>query len=382
MGSFYMESTQINYRRDDTLKTVDQKLQELSETSAIDTDIAPVFKSTNTYAPGDMVYYRNKLYVFNVEHTGAWAAGDVTATDVTTEISSLNSGLTNYEATTNAALSVPGNAGRNVISTTLADLKLYNTTGTWVDNTYTRHGVTFTVNTNASGYITSIVATGTASDNVYLMVAKKVTYKEVMKMTGCPANGGFDTYQFCAEDIGVATYRDYGSGINLPVNTELDEIYFVIRSGYEIASGGLTFYPMIRPSYITDTTFYPYIPSVESRIEAVESGDYKVIASVTGDGVKTVAQLLPDLFSSVPSYTKRCSLIYGKAVLPMAEKTTNNAKFGNVSNYQGTTYFLTVNIQPSTAYLTEVSIASNGTITVTDRSTDIPTNGSVVSLVQ
>lgn len=98
MGNFYMESTQINYRRDEKTKTVDQKLQELSETSAIDTDIAPVFKSTNTYQPGDMVYYRNKLYVFNVEHTGAWAAGDVTATDVTTEISSLKSGLTNVES--------------------------------------------------------------------------------------------------------------------------------------------------------------------------------------------------------------------------------------------------------------------------------------------
>lgn len=94
MGNFYMESTQINYRRDEKTKTVDQKLRELSETSAIDTDIAPVFKSTNTYQPGDMVYYRNKLYVFNVEHTGTWAAADVTATDVTTEISSLKSGLT------------------------------------------------------------------------------------------------------------------------------------------------------------------------------------------------------------------------------------------------------------------------------------------------
>lgn len=98
MGNFYMESTQINYRRDEKTKTVDQKLQELSETSAIDTDIAPVFKSTNTYQPGDMVYYRNKLYVFNVEHTGTWAAADVTATDVTTEISSLKSGLTNVES--------------------------------------------------------------------------------------------------------------------------------------------------------------------------------------------------------------------------------------------------------------------------------------------
>ena len=90
MGNFYMEATQINYRRDDTIKTVDQKLQELSQESAIDTDIAPVFKSTDTYQPGDMVYYRNKLYVFNVEHTGAWAAADVTATNVS---SAMNAAL-------------------------------------------------------------------------------------------------------------------------------------------------------------------------------------------------------------------------------------------------------------------------------------------------
>ena len=86
MGNFYMEATQINYRRDDTLKTVDQKLQELSQESAIDTDIAPVFKSTSTYNPGDMVYYRNKLYVCNTQHSGAWAAADFTATDVSTAL--------------------------------------------------------------------------------------------------------------------------------------------------------------------------------------------------------------------------------------------------------------------------------------------------------
>ena len=96
MGNVVMEATQINYRRDDTLKTVDQKLQELSQESAIDTDIAPVFKSNITYHPGDMVYYRNKLYVFNTEHTGAWAAGDVTATDVSTAMNTALAGKADY----------------------------------------------------------------------------------------------------------------------------------------------------------------------------------------------------------------------------------------------------------------------------------------------
>lgn len=232
-------------------------------------DIAPEFSTETAYNTGDLVYYNGALYEFTADHAaGAWSTDDTQAATIGGELDQLKSGLTNV----NAALSVPENAGRNVINATLSDLKSYNTTGTWADNVYTRNDVTFAVNTNASGYITSIVVTGTASDNAYLMVAKNVTYKEVMKMTGCPANGSFDTYQLCAEDVGVATYRDYGSGKNLPVNVELDEIYLVIRSGYEIASGGLTFYPMIRPSYITDNTYVPYIPSVESRIEAVESG--------------------------------------------------------------------------------------------------------------
>ena len=88
MGSFNMEATQINYRRDETIKTVDQKLQELSQESAIDTDIAPVFKSTSSYEVGDLVYYRNKLYTCTTPHSGAWAAADFTATDVTTAIKS------------------------------------------------------------------------------------------------------------------------------------------------------------------------------------------------------------------------------------------------------------------------------------------------------
>lgn len=98
MGNFYMESTQINYRRDETLKTVDQKLQELSQESAIDTDIAPVFKSTSTYNPGDLVYYRNKLYKCTNQHTGAWAAGDFTATDVSTALNTAAGTLNDIKA--------------------------------------------------------------------------------------------------------------------------------------------------------------------------------------------------------------------------------------------------------------------------------------------
>ena len=93
MGSYYMEATQINYRRDETVKTVDQKLQELSEESAVDTDIAPLFSKTSTYNPGDLVYYKNKLYVCNTQHTGAWAAADFTATTVSAAMTASSASL-------------------------------------------------------------------------------------------------------------------------------------------------------------------------------------------------------------------------------------------------------------------------------------------------
>ena len=96
MGSFYMEATQINYRRDETVKTVDQKLQELSEESAVDTDIAPVFSKTATYNPGDMVYYKNKLYVCNTQHSGAWAAADFAATTVSARITASDEEKADY----------------------------------------------------------------------------------------------------------------------------------------------------------------------------------------------------------------------------------------------------------------------------------------------
>lgn len=45
------------------------------------------------------------------------------------------------------------------------------------------------------------------------------------------------------------------------------KIRVVVYSGKTVNS---TIYPMIRLATITDDTFAPYIPSVESRIEAVE----------------------------------------------------------------------------------------------------------------
>ena len=290
MGNFYMESTQINYRRDEKLKTVDQKLQELSETSAIDTDIAPVFKSTNTYQPGDMVYYRNKLYVFNVEHTGTWAAADVTATDVTTELNSLKSGLTNYQTQNDINLEVPNR--KNILPMVASNIKSINISGTWSGNSYTINGVTYIINTDASGNITSISVYGSRTDSsatTRLILANNLVTADYAGklLSGCPNIGGENYGELFAQAVG-GSYSvladDFGdtTGVSISASSYPMRVCISVGTSFNVSeSDAVAFYPMIRPATITDPTFAPYIPSVESRIEAVESGVTGLIGNVT-----------------------------------------------------------------------------------------------------
>jgi hypothetical protein len=257
-----MEATQINYRRDEALKTVDQKLQELSETSAIDTDIAPVFKSTNTYAPGDMVYYRNKLYVFNVEHTGAWAAADVTATDVTTQMSSLKSGLTNYENQNNLNLEV---ANRKNVAGLSSFTNENNITFTADNSTGT---VSASGSTLYSGWAAGACFTKQLPAGKYI-VSCATNPNDLNVLIGMTSQGVITT-------AGIEITVNAGDTVRLAWSLTASESISYTATGI-----------MIRPSFITDPTFAPYIPSVDARLEAVESG----LDDVQSDLTKVVTAL-------------------------------------------------------------------------------------------
>ena len=338
MGNFYMEATQINYRRDDTLKTVDQKLQELSQESAIDTDIAPVFKSTSTYNPGDLVYYRNKLYVCNTQHSGAWAAADFTATDVSTalnaavgaldetkadyadlagafsaetaytagdlviyngiiyrctndhtgewdaddfsattigaELNSISSNLSGYELQNNTNLEVADR--KNILPVRLSNVKAKNTTGTWSDNIYTVNGGTITVNTNNDGYVTEIVTNGTFATNTTFFnlvdnFSPKVSGDYVLN--GIVAQAEQEVLQLYFHndtDYIDVNPRDKGLGATVTLNSAKKySCYFRVSAGSPIDNEQS--YPMLRDARVSDATFAPYIPSVETRLESVEN---------------------------------------------------------------------------------------------------------------
>lgn len=104
--------------KDSTMQTLNSKLDTLNTTLGGNTNIAPVFNTATAYTKGDMVYYNNDLYVFTSNHSaGAWTGNDVVQTKVSTEISSLKSGLTNIESAvdvSNATLSFNRDISGNV----------------------------------------------------------------------------------------------------------------------------------------------------------------------------------------------------------------------------------------------------------------------------
>jgi hypothetical protein len=207
-------------------------------------------------------------------------------------VNELKSGLTNVDV----ALSVPENTGKNVLPLTLANLKAINTSGTWSGNAYTIKGVTFTVQTDSDGNVTSIVANGVATNKVWFRLVP--TTFDIMNGTILSGitNGSLDTfsmYAFESNDTTVITQLTNGE-YTFTNNHENVNMYINILSGVTVDN--ITFYPMLRPAGTTPT-FAPYIPSVESRIEAVESG----LTTLNGEVLLKTHNIIKDTLSIVQS---------------------------------------------------------------------------------
>ena len=80
--------------KDSTVQTLNGKLDNLNATLGGNANIAPVFNTATAYSNGDMVNYNGDLYVFTANHSaGAWTGSDAVQTKVSSELSSLKSGL-------------------------------------------------------------------------------------------------------------------------------------------------------------------------------------------------------------------------------------------------------------------------------------------------
>ena len=156
-----------------------------------------------------------------------------------------------------------GGSRKNKIPLTLANLKVWNTAGTWNNNIYTINAVTFTVNTDNGGNVTGIVLNGSPninsgsilvispldSSNYYVTDAQYV-------INGCPSGGSSDTYYLIYWDALLGGGFDTGSGYSFTYKGNNVNIRIGIKYGY--TANNLLFKPMIRLATESDPTFEPY----------------------------------------------------------------------------------------------------------------------------
>ncbi len=121
------------------------------------------------------------------------------------------------------------------------------------------NGLTFTVNTD--GTITvSGTATATTFFEIYSDATKWLENGNYI-LSGCPANGGSETYCLIYEKANSARFVDYGNGAEVVVNNDSNGANVKIRIGNGTIINNLVFKPMIRVASINDDSYVPYAPS-------------------------------------------------------------------------------------------------------------------------
>lgn len=126
----------------------------------------------------------------------------------------------------------------------------------------TKNGVTFTVNNDGS-----VTCNGTASNNTFFKIGDLSLASQSYILTGCPSDGGNDSYELRCYKNGNIKGEDVGNGFN--INESIDG-YIEIRIASGYTCDNLTFYPMIRKAVIEDDTYEPYIENTELDAELPE----------------------------------------------------------------------------------------------------------------
>ena len=151
-----------------------------------------------------------------------------------------------------------GGAGKNLLVSTISNIKNGNAEGTWSGNSYTLAGVTWTFNVNDDGAITSVTANGTATGTSnptvgYIGFVNGTSYI----LSGCPSDGSSSTYQLASSQNGATGYdRGSGATINATVTTTISSVRAYVYSGQTV--NNQKWYPMLRLSTESDATFEPY----------------------------------------------------------------------------------------------------------------------------
>ena len=152
----------------------------------------------------------------------------------------------------------PAGGGKNLLPLTVDGIKSENA-GTWVDNTYSNNGVTFTILTDNSGNVIGIQASGTVTGSnasLRLPLPTNISVGDSVVLNGNPRQSkpatriwvGTSQYEDIAVDIGLGTTFTYSESVA--------RIWLQVFRYNTV--NGVIYTPMIRLSTETDATFSPY----------------------------------------------------------------------------------------------------------------------------
>lgn len=164
----------------------------------------------------------------------------------------------------------------------------------------TINGVTFTVNRNSDGEVTSIVADGTATATIDLILCPdtRIYNDRDLILSGCPSGGNsnfnLNVRVGTSSSAYVRNIIDMGNGVALTENVRPtgDQVArIIIHIARDVFVDNKTFYPMLRRAAdIADATYEPYHPSVEQTLRDAEviEGKNRLENKATSTGIFTV----------------------------------------------------------------------------------------------
>ena len=125
-------------------------------------------------------------------------------------------------------------------------------------------GITYTVNTDNDGNISSIGVDGTATGS-YSHLTIWVNIKAgSYKLNGAPTGDDYFLQLYKSPTVDV---KCKGSDTDVVLASDVTNVRFrIVVMGGKTADN-LTFYPMLRLATVSDTTYEPYIESVNARID-------------------------------------------------------------------------------------------------------------------
>ena len=224
--------------------------------------IAPEFDvEAGVYSVGDLVMHEGKLYEFTTAHetAGVWNPEEVTEKTVADEVDTLKSGLTNYQTQNDLNLEVPN---RKNLFDPNSNLQLgfansMETGGTFTSGSYYAYVVT-----------KRSVPTFTISGVDYTKIEDASI--RVFVSSSYPAVGVAQWRLSNINDLSSKTFT-------LSENNKY--LAFLIK--WEDTATQADKESIMVEEGSTATAYAPYIPSVESRIEAVESGLVNMLTDIS-----------------------------------------------------------------------------------------------------